>query len=76
MNKAVRLTLYTAETAIEFDVLKTSPDFEAQLAEGFMEDMTAVTLLDGSTLLINPINVVCAHISKDLGPPIDENGTP
>ena len=60
----LELTIYTAQGAIVYTINKTSENFIEVLTSALERGYVAVDTVEGSRLIINPLNVVAIEIKE------------
>ena len=60
----IELTIYTAQGAIAYTIHKTSDDFTELLTAALEKGYVAVDTIEGSRLVINPLNVAAIEIKE------------
>ena len=60
----LELTIYTAQGAIVYTINKTSENFIEVLASALERGYVAVDTVEGSRLIINPLNVAAIEIKE------------
>ena len=60
----IELTIYTAQGVITYTIHKTSDDFTELLTSALEKGYVAVDTIEGSRLVINPLNAVVIEIKE------------
>lgn len=82
-NEICTITIYTATSAIEFNVIATVDEFQTTLANALEEGTVVLDTVEGNKLILNAINVIAIEINPpekadeiDLTPPRHAENTP
>lgn len=65
MSKVCELIIYTANAALQFNVVATTSDFQERLAAALEEGTVVLDTIEGSRLILNAINVVAIEVHKE-----------
>lgn len=68
MAEIYTLTIYTQSGAIDYQVKASTPNFKADLIEALTQGVVSVDTVDGSTLIINPLQATAIEISEHIPP--------
>lgn len=64
MNEICELIIYTASSALSFNVRVTTNDFQEKLSAALEEGTVILDTVEGSRLVLNAINVVAIEITS------------
>ena len=74
MNKPCHITIYTHDSALEFDIKTTCDNFQDTLADALENGTVILDTVEGSRLILSAINVVAIEIqsleSDNISPPL------
>lgn len=68
MDEIYTLTVYTQNGAINYQVRASTPNFKDDLLAALERGATIVDTVDGSTLIINPLQATAIEISAYIPP--------